>query len=239
MKIDLSKPNPAFISIIKDPNQIITLDANFLIPPSRSSFTNRELFTFDLYKYIWLDPIFKAFPNLAIHQAVYDELVDYSPQSYINIKRLKNPPEIIIHQDSDLSEHETNLRNTFESKIASHTKYVPLLDNKDDRGEVKSLSYIAVKGLLYFSTHDNNTIQLIEKSNKWSTGLDNVQAIKMYELIYYLHKNSLADKKALKMLYKHQYYLTSKEKSINPEWGRFTSFMNELYLPVIDNSQSQ
>jgi hypothetical protein len=30
---------------------------------------------------------------------------------------------------------------------------------------------IAVKGLLYFAAHDNNAIQLIEKSAEWSTGL--------------------------------------------------------------------
>jgi hypothetical protein len=29
---------------------------------------------------------------------------------------------------------------------------------------VKSLSYIAVKGLLYFVANDNNAIQLIEKT---------------------------------------------------------------------------
>ena len=35
MKVDLSSSNSAMISIIKDPNQIITLDANFIIPPYR------------------------------------------------------------------------------------------------------------------------------------------------------------------------------------------------------------
>jgi len=97
------------------------------------------------------------------------------------------------------------------------------------RGEVKSLSFIAVKGLLYFAAHDNNAIQLIEKSEEWSTGLDNVQAIKMYELIYYLYGNDLADKTAMKMLYKYQYYLTDREKSTNPNWGDFSSTMDNLY----------
>ena len=220
MKINLTHTNPALTSIIKDPEQIITLDANFLIAPDRSRITKKGI-GFEKFKQIWLDPIFSAFPNLAIHESVYDELVGISPQHYVDAKKNSNPPEIIIHEDSSLSEVERILRYTIESKIVSLTKYDPILDNKDDRGEVKSLSYIAVKGLLYFAAHDNNAIQLIEKSEEWSTGLDNVQAIKMYELIYYLYRNDLADKTAMKMLYKYQYYLTDREKKYKPWLGRF------------------
>jgi hypothetical protein len=228
MKINTNSSNPALISIIKDPEQVITLDANFLIPPSRSQFTKRGI-EFNKFREIWLDPIFEAFPNLAIHEAVYGELVDVSPQNYVDEKHGNEPPSIIIHRDSSLTEVEKILRDTIESRIAYHTNYEPLLDNRDDRGEVKSLSYIAVKGLLYFAAHDNNAIQLIEKSEEWSTGLDNVQAIKMYELIFYLYKKSLANSKALRLLYKHQYYLTEREKLTNPSWGEFTTRMEELY----------
>lgn len=122
MKINISTPNPALISIIKDPGQIITLDANFLIPPDRSQYTRRGI-EFDKYKEIWLDPIFSAFPKLAIHEAVYDELVDISPQNYVKAKRESNPPGIVIHQDASLSEVERILRDTIESKIASRTNY--------------------------------------------------------------------------------------------------------------------
>lgn len=166
---------------------------------------------------------------MKIHEAVYDEPIGISSQNYVDSKRDSIPPEIIIHKDSSLTEVERILRDTIESRIASHTKYEPLLDNKDDLGEVKSLSYIAVKGLLYFAANDNNAIQLIEKSEEWSTGLDNVQAIKMYELIYYLYKNNLADNTAMKMLYKYQYYLTNREKSTNPKWGDFFYGMDNLY----------
>lgn len=228
MKINLTHPNPALISIIENLEQIITLDANFLIPPDRSRITRRGI-GFEQFREIWLDPIFSAFPNLAIHEAVYDELVGISPQNYVDTKMDNKPPEIIIHKDSSLTEVEKILRDTIESRIASLTKYDPLLDNKDDRGEVKSLSFIAVKGLLYFAAHDNTAIQLIEKSEEWSTGLDNVQAIKMYELIYYLYRSELGDKTAMKMLYKYQYYLTDREKSTNPSWGEFISGMENLY----------
>lgn len=228
MKINLTNPNPSLISIIEDPKQIITLDANFLIAPDRSPITRNGI-RFEQFKEIWLDPIFSAFPNLAIHEAVYDELVGISAQNYVDKKRNRTPSEIIIHEESSLSDSERFLRDTIESKIAPLTKYDPLLDNKDDRGEVKSLSYIAVKGLLYFAAHDNNAIQLIEKSEEWSTGLDNVQAIKMYELIYYLHRNNLAKKDAMKMLYKYQYYLTNREKSTNPNWGDFCLTMDRFY----------
>lgn len=228
MRVDTDSTNPALKSIIENPHQTITLDANFLIPPYRSRFTNIEI-VFEKFAEVWLDPIFSAFPNLAIHEAVYSELVGTAPQSYINKKLSHIPPEIVVHKDSGLSEVEKILRDTIEARIASYTKYDPLLDNKDDRGEVKSLAYIAVKGLSYFAAHDNNAIQLIEKSSEWSTGLDNVRAIKMYELAYYLYKNNLGNKKALKMLYKYQYYLTAHEQNTNPEWGVFTRSMDNLY----------
>ncbi|MCF7945649.1 MAG: hypothetical protein K9L24_02220, partial [Spirochaetia bacterium] len=191
-------------------------------------FIKRDI-EFDKFREIWLEPIFRAFPNLAIHEAVYEELVDVYPKTFVDEKYKSDPPGIIIHRDSSLTKVEKILKDTIEARIAYHTNYEPLLDNKNDRGEVKSLSYIAVKGLLFFAAHDNNAIQLIEKSEEWSTGLDNVQAIRMYELIYYLYKKSLANTKALRILYKHQYFLTKHEKHTNPNWGNFTSSMKKNY----------
>ncbi len=114
---------------------------------------------------------------------------------------------------------ESLLRNTIEQRIYPYTKYDPEIDNKGDRGEVKSLSYIAVKELPYFAAYDNNALQLVEKAEKWFTGLDNVKAIHMFELIYYLCVKKIREiEKNLKMLYKYQYYLTELEKRTNPEW---------------------
>lgn len=228
MKINVTSSNPALESIFSNPNQIITLDANFLIPPDRSKYA-KNAFDFHTFQRIWLDPIFEAFPNLAIHESVYDEFVMQSLKSYIDTNINDVPPRLSIHKDSSLTPKEHVLRDSIEEKIYPLTKYDPMLDNKDDRGEVKSLSYIAVKGLLYFAAHDSNAIQLIEKAEEWTTGLDNVQAIKMYELIFYLYKTDKSDKKALRMLYKYQYYLTSREKETNPEWGKFIETMDALY----------
>ncbi|MCF7952901.1 MAG: hypothetical protein K9K78_02330 [Spirochaetales bacterium] len=85
MRINLSQQNPAFISIIENPDQVITLDANFLIPPHRSQFIKRDI-EFDKFREIWLEPIFRAFPNLAIHEAVYEELVDVYPKTFVDGK---------------------------------------------------------------------------------------------------------------------------------------------------------
>lgn len=41
MLIDLTSANPALESIFNNPNQVITLDANFLIPPDRSKYHTR------------------------------------------------------------------------------------------------------------------------------------------------------------------------------------------------------
>jgi len=231
MKVDLTSSNPALESIFSNPNQIITLDANFLIPPDRSKYA-KVSFDFDVFKRIWIEPIFEAFPNLAIHEAVYDEFKSTSLKLYVDTNINANPTKLIVHKDSSLTMEEQILRNSIEGKIYPLTKYDPMLDNKDDRGEVKSLSYIAVKGLPYFAAHDSNAIQLIEKAETWRTGLDNVQAIKMYELIFYLYKTNNSNNKSLKMLYKYQYYLTKQEKNINPEWGKFIEAMVSLY-PVV------
>ncbi len=196
MKVDLTSPNPALESIFSNPNQIITLDANFLIPPDRSNYAKRT-FDFQIFKRIWLEPIFKTFPNLAIHEAVYDELVLLSVKSYVDTNINAIPTQLLIHKDSSLTPEEQMLRDSIEDKIYPLTKYDPMLDNKDDRGEVKSLAYIAVKGLLYFAAHDSNAIQLIEKAEEWGTGLDNVNAIKMYELIFYLYKTNTSSKRDL------------------------------------------
>lgn len=228
MKINLNELNHTLISLFNNPNQIITLDANFLIPPNRNQIVKRG-FDFPLFKKTWLDPIFSAFSMLAIHEAVYDELVITTLREYIETLKTNNPPKIIIHTDSSLTAVEKILRDSIEEKISPHTNYDPKLDNKDDRGEVKSLSYIAVKGLLYFAAHDNNALQLIEKAEQWSTGLDNVKAIQMYELIYYLYVKNIGDKSSLRMLYKYQYHLTNHEKSTNPEWRELISKMNTLY----------
>ena len=131
MKIDVTTLNPALVSIIQNPNQIITLDANFLIPPKRAM-TKIEI-SFVRFQEAWLDPVFTAFPNLAIHEAVYNELVNDDSKNYVDDKCEAIPPSISIHRDSVLSEFEKILRRSIESKIAPLTKYDPLLDNKDDR----------------------------------------------------------------------------------------------------------
>ena len=233
MKINLMNANSSLIGIFNNSEQIITLDANFLIPPDRSRYAKRS-FSFSLYRETWLEPIFTTFPNLAIHEAVEEELVSVELKEYIKKLAEGIPPKIIIHFDRNLTEVESFLRNTIEKKIYPYTNYDPEIDNKDDRGEVKSLSYIAVKGLLYFAAHDNNALKLIEKAEEWSTGLDNVNAIHMFELIYYLYINNKGDKKRLRMLYKYQYYLTEFEKRTNPEWGDFINQMNILYEDYVN-----
>lgn len=231
MKVNLSSSNPAMISIIKKPDQMITLDANFIIPPYRSKAKTK--IPFSIFKRIWVDPIFDAFPNLAIHEAVYEEFVADSVKLYIDEKINYEPPKLTVHKDSSLSPEESVLRDTIEDLLSPQTNYSPLADNNADRGEVKSLSYMAVKGLLYFAAHDSNALQLIEKSESWNTGLDNVHAIKMYELIYYLLKKNKSDKDSLRMLYKYQYYLSSYERSSNPGWGDFITKMDNHYSSML------
>ena len=102
LKVNLTSPNPALQSIFSNPNQMITLDANFLIPPDRSKLVN-YYFSFEVFKNIWLDPIFISFPNLAIHEAVYNELVTSSVKAYADTHFISNPQKLLIHRDSSLT----------------------------------------------------------------------------------------------------------------------------------------
>ena len=101
MKVNLICHNPALINIFEHPEQTITMDANLLIPPVRSQCIERG-FGFSRFQKVWLDPIFAAFPNLAIHEAVYEELVMPSVQSYVQSMLDDLPPRLIIHRDASL-----------------------------------------------------------------------------------------------------------------------------------------
>ena len=64
MKVDVSKVNPALVSLYENPDQVVTLDANFLIPPDCHVLSIKDI-PFSQCKILWLDPIFDVFSNLA------------------------------------------------------------------------------------------------------------------------------------------------------------------------------
>lgn len=228
MKVNTKTFNKALISIMRDPNQVITLDANFLIPPDRSSICNISI-KFDQFRNGWLEPIFQEFSGLVIHEAVYRELLISDIKNYVDALTNMYLPKIKILKESDLTLTEKALNQTLINKISPHTKYDPVINNREDRGEVRSLAYISVKGIIYFATSDNNVINLVNKIDKTKTYLDNVEIIEMYEVLYYLKSTDKYDNNKLKMLYKYQYYLTEYEKRINSEWGDFILKMDALY----------
>lgn len=229
MKVDTKEVNPAFLSIIENPIQKVFLDANFFIPPDRSEVANVKAYSFANFKACWLVPLLSEFPELAIHESVYEELVADSVKNYADEQVASNPPKLMIHYDSELTSAEDALRNTYIGKIAVHSLYNPTRDNAKDRGEVRSLSFMAVKQFLFFAANDSLPVRLIKDAAKLGTGLDNMQVVQMYELIYYLYKKDKYDKKALRVLYKYQYYLTRGEKQLNPDWGKFVEQMDLLY----------
>ena len=92
---------------------------------------------------------------------------------------------------------------------------------------------MAVKQFLYFAANDALPVRLIKDATKLGTGLDDMQIVQMYELIYYLYKTGRYDNKALRILYKYQYYLTAGDKRINPEWGCFIEQMDLLYNGIL------
>ena len=233
MKVDTKEVNPAFQSIIQNPGQKVFLDANFFIPPDRSEVAKVRAYSFTDFKECWLIPLLSEFAGLAIHESVYDELVADSIKEYADEQTSCIPSKLRIHYDSELSSLEEALRNTYINKIAVHSLYNPTRDNAKDRGEVRSLSFMAVKQFLYFAANDALPVRLIKDAAKLMTGLDDMQIVQMYELIYYLYKTGRYDNKALRILYKYQYYLTAGDKRINPEWGCFVEQMDLLYNGIL------
>lgn len=233
MKVDTQMVNPAFQSIVQNPDQKVFLDANFFIPPDRSDVAKVRAYSFTDFKECWLIPLLSEFSGLVIHESVYDELVADSVKKYADEQKNSNPPKLKIHYDSELNSREDALRNTYMNKIAIHSKYDPAIDNAKDRGEVRSLSFMAVKRFLFFAANDSLPVRLIKDAAKLGTGLGDMQIVQMYELIYYLYKRDRYDKKALRTLYKYQYYLTRGDKRVNPEWGSFIEQMDALYSGIM------
>lgn len=216
MRVDLSKPNKALLSLIESYDQILPLDANLLIPTDRSLVLGKQaILDLSTYKKWWLDPLFKTFPYLAIHQAVYDEVI-VKPDLARYIDGKIQESVLIILNDEDLNETEEALCQTVEYKIAASTNYEPELNNKDDRGEVKSLAYIYVKDLLYFCSNDSNALRLVERAEELETNLEGLVTIKLYEIIYFLYKMKMTKIEYMRAMYKLHYWATSHEKRTNP-----------------------
>lgn len=188
MKVDTKEINPAFLSIIQNPSQKVFLDANFFIPPDKSKVAKVKAYSLTDFKECWLIPLLNEFSGLVIHESVYDELVADGVKSYTDEQVNCNPSKIKIHYDSELSSAEEALRNTYMNKIAVHSLYNPTRDNAKDRGEVRSLSFMAVKQYLFFAANDALPVRLIKNAAELDTGLDDMQIVQMYELIYYLCK---------------------------------------------------
>lgn len=229
MKIDIQKVNPAFQSIMKDPNQTVFLDANFFIPPDRSRYPQVREYPFERFLQNWLIPLWNEFPGLAVHRAVYDELVDEKVRKYAEEQYNASPQRLKIYEDTILNSKEMALLSYYVNKIAVHSKYDPDRDNTKDRGEVRSLAFMAVRNYLFFASDDGLPIRLIKEADKLNTGLENMGIVQMYELIYYLYCSGKYDKKELRILYKYQYYLTANDKKSDPEWSAFIEEMDRIY----------
>lgn len=125
---------------------------------------------------------------------------------------------------SNLSVHESVYDELVEGAVKAFA------DEK--KGEIRSLAYMAVKQYLYFAANDTLPIRLFCNAGQLETGLDDMGLLQSYEILYYLYKMGKYDSKGLKMLYKYQYYLTSREKTQNPDWGIFIASMDELYTKM-------
>lgn len=229
MTNDLSVPNPGFEEFQKMPEDLVVVDANFFLPPNRTSLGARNWYTFEEYRSVWLDPLCGLLPSLALHEAVWQELVDPAPQAYIQRLLTSTPPQITLLSDDDLPPAALPIRETVESLIAPYSKYDPNLDNRADRGEIKTLAHMAAAGYTFFASNDGMALRLIEKTDVLGTSLDNLRTIRLYEALYLLVRTGRTSFENAKNLYKYMYRLTKREKELNPTWSEFYTQMDTLY----------
>lgn len=216
-----------FLTLISNPQTEIVLDACIIISPDRRNnikapADRRHLLkaNFDQYKTNFLDLLFSYFSNISIHEAVNDkEIVDDEARRFTDEQLQKGKLKIL--KDSDLTTTQMVVRNAVESLISQSTNYNISRDNKDDRGEVKTLSYVAAVGSFYFSSRDDNALELLNTFSTKTNTLSNINPIRFFELIFFL--NHLNKKDYYKYLYKLCYYMTEEEKKYNPNWGEFIS----------------
>lgn len=239
MKVNTTEVNPALIDIINNYTQVLPVDANFFISFDRTSTVRGTVpIDFRTFEKFWLRPLLITFPYLAVHEAVVREIVN--PQSKKLLEGEVQAGRLLVLKDNELTPPQESYRSSIEKVIAKETAYEPELDNSNDRGEVKSLSYIASKPLNYFCSHDSTALRLLEEPLRGEIGLSGVGSLRIYELLYCLRRMKMIDpgdgNKGLKMLYKYLYYLTSNEKTENPEWGQFCEQMDKLYLEYIQAS---
>lgn len=229
MQVNIMQKNSALVALFNDPKITIFLDANIIIPPDRRSVGARSAVDFRQYIKIWLEPLFDEFPNLAIHESVYDEFVSIDVKKYVDSICNDTPPKLKIYTDDMLVGLENVLFQTHINNLSKHSKYVPSRDNSNDRGEIRTLSFMATKGFLYFAANDSLAIRLIERAESLHSGLDDMSVLKPYEIIYYLYTTGKYNNKGLRALYKYLYNLKESEKKRNPEWNVFKMKMDKLY----------
>lgn len=159
-------------------------------------------------------------------------MVEGAVKAFADEKKGEIPTKLRVYKDFELTASEQNLLEMQILKLVPFSGYIPERDNAKDRGEIRSLAYMAVKQYLYFAANDTLPMQLICNAGQLETGLDDMGLLQSYEILYYLYKMGKYDSKGLKMLYKYQYYLTSREKTQNPDWGSFIASMDELYTKM-------
>ncbi|EJS70444.1 hypothetical protein ICW_01913 [Bacillus wiedmannii] len=235
-KVQTNRKNPAIVSLIIDPKQIIPMDACVLIPPNRSKEVRKiPPISFEMQRKFWLDTLFRTFPSLAIHEAVLKECF-FPSELHTYLQNHIDSSNLLLLKDSDLSVLESSYRDSIEIDISNPTNYKPELDNSDDRGEVKSLAHIKTKNYPYFCSRDSKAIRLIDEADRLKTNLQDVNSIQTYEMMYYLTRLQMCKSKEMKPFYKYLYHLTSWESKTNPEWGQFLLQMDLLYGEDIKNA---
>ncbi|MFA7118927.1 MAG: hypothetical protein WC159_09160 [Sphaerochaetaceae bacterium] len=105
--------NTAFAGLLESKGKELLLDANLFIPTDRSScFPQYHPLSFTNYCEIWLTPLFNTFTGVAIHSAVYLEIVKIEQKAFVD--QLIKDNKLAVVNDSMLDSREKTFRDTIE-----------------------------------------------------------------------------------------------------------------------------
>ena len=178
-------------------NEPVLFDANIFMVGIENRVSDKNC-SFDNIKKLFLEPLFKSFNNILIHEKVYNEL-DEEAKVYVDSYIGKN---VSIVSENGLYGVDP-IYTTIFNNISSHDLVRYNRGNSKNCGEVYSLAYAAFHGINFFCSKeimvDNVAHDLLDLSD---VSIITFDIILLQAYLYYAERKDTSNNKALKAVYK-------------------------------------
>ena len=178
-------------------NEPVLFDANIFMVGIENRGSDKNC-SFDNMKKLYIEPLFKSFTNILIHEQVYNEL-DHEARAYVDSYVGKS---VTIVTENGLYGVDP-IYTTIFNNISSHNLVRYNKGNSKDRGEVYSLAYAAFHGINYFCSKeimfDNVAHDLPDLGN---VSIITFDIVLLQAYLYHIDRNDTTNNKALKSIYK-------------------------------------